>query len=170
MSSKLRSIFIGLFLCLMSCFAWAWQGEVIKVADGDTITVMNGHRQVRIRFYGIDTPEKRQAFGKAAKRHLASIVARRTVDIEPVAKDRYGRIVALVYLNGQNINERMVKDGYAWVYRRYCKKSFCRQWLVYEAKARERKIGLWQDPHSVPPWKWRHRRKRSIFFSPVGIR
>jgi len=137
----------------------AWSGKVVKVSDGDTITVLRGFQQVRIRFYGIDAPEKKQAYGKAAKRHLISLIANRTVEIKPITQDRYGRPVVIVFAYGTNINQMMVQDGYAWVYREYCKKAFCSQWLRLEEEARKQKLGLWSDSHPVPPWVWRHGKK-----------
>ena len=148
------------FFLLFSFPSLALQGKVVKVADGDTITVLiDRHKQIRIRLYGIDAPEKRQTFGRAAKKHLISFVANRNVEIKIVTQDRYGRAVALVFADGTNINQKMVEDGYAWVYRRYCKKSFCSRWLELEQKARKQKLGLWNDLHPVPPWEWRHTRK-----------
>ena len=159
-----------ILICLTPGSTLAWSGKVVKIADGDTITVLKGFQPIKIRFYGIDTPEKKQAFGKAAKRHLTSFVANRTVEIKPVTQDRYGRTVALVFAGGININQKMVQDGYAWVYRRYCKKAFCSQWMRLEQRAREQRIGLWQDPHPVPPWKWRHNRKNRKGFAGVLTR
>lgn len=181
MSTRLRiNIVLGGFLwsLLFPVFVWAWSGRVVKVSDGDTITVLKGVQQVKIRFYGIDAPEKRQAFGKAAKRYLISLVANRNVEIEPVTQDRYGRTVALVFADGTNINQKMVQDGYAWVYRKYCKIAFCSQWLRLERDAREQKLGLWSDPHPVPPWEWRHGKKTttnhntesSAQFGPCGTK
>lgn len=53
-------------------------GKVISVADGNTITILNGSQQTKIRFYGIDTPEKAQAFGKQAKKFIFSLTAAKT--------------------------------------------------------------------------------------------
>jgi len=114
--------------------------------------------QVKIRFYGIDTPEKGQPYGQAAGKYLASLIAGAVVDIEPVTKDRYGRTVGIVTDGERNINQEMVKAGYAWVYRQYCDKLFCEYWLVLENKARTNKIGLWQEPNPVPPWEWRRKK------------
>jgi endonuclease YncB( thermonuclease family) len=52
----------------------------------------------------------------------------------------------------------MVQAGYAWVYRRYCDKPFCDEWITIEAKARAGKSGLWKNPNPVPPWEWRRRK------------
>jgi endonuclease YncB( thermonuclease family) len=99
------SILLGL---LLPSLLWAWTGEVVKIADGDTITVLKGNTTVKIRLYGIDCPERGQAFGQKAKQFTASMVFRRYVKIEPVDTDRYGRTVAWVYVNGKNLCEELV--------------------------------------------------------------
>ena len=151
-----------LLVLLFICFpltAHAWMAKVVSVTDGDTIKVYNAEQgQVKVRLYGIDTPEKGQAFGKAAGKHLASLIAGATVEVESVAKDRYGRTVGIVWGSGTNINQEMVKAGYAWVYSRYCDKPFCEYWLALESEARQDKKGLWQEPNPVPPWEWRRRK------------
>lgn len=115
--------------------------------------------QVKIRLYGIDTPEKAQAYGNEAKKFTASLVAGKAVEIEPVTQDRYGRTVALVQVSGKNVNEEIVRAGYAWVYQKYCKKSFCGDWYRFETEARKKGLGLWADKNTTPPWEWRHGQK-----------
>src|SRR5210317_583923 len=112
-----------LIIILISCFpltANAWMAKVVSVTDGDTIKVFNvEYGQVKIRFFGIDTPEKGQPYGQAAGKYLASLIAGSIVDIEPVDTDRYGRTVGIVTDGERNINQEMVRSGYAWVYSRY---------------------------------------------------
>lgn len=146
-------------LCMAPLPLYAWTGKVVGVTDGDTIKVLRNREQVKIRLYGIDTPEKAQAFGNKAKRFTASLVAGKIVDIESVIKDRYGRTVALVRVAGKNVNEEIVRAGYAWVYRKYCKKSFCGGWYDLEWIARNNRRGLWADKNAIPPWEWRHGKK-----------
>jgi micrococcal nuclease len=136
----------------------SWSGEVVGVADGDTITALNNGKGERIRLYGIDTPEKRQAFGKKAKQFTSDMVYGKTVEVKIKDIDRYGRTVALVNVDGESLNEALVKAGYAWVYQRYCKESFCKDWLSFEGVARYGKIGLWSDPDPEPPWDFRRKK------------
>ena len=63
-----------LFFLIFPCLTWAWSGKVVGVADGDTITVLRNKKQVKIRLYGIDTPERGQAFGKKAKQFTSDMV------------------------------------------------------------------------------------------------
>lgn len=131
-------------------------GKVISVADGDTIKILSKQKkQTKIRLYGIDTPEKSQAFGKKAKKFTASLTAEKKVSVKIYDTDRYGRSVGVVFAGGTNVNEEIIKAGYAWQYRKYCKASFCDDWLEIEKQARNNRIGLWQDKNPQAPWEWR---------------
>jgi len=161
-----RKIFplIGVFLgfILYSSLCWAWEGKVVRVVDGDTIVVAHHGKRVRVRLYGIDTPESTQWYGQNAKQFTSSQVLGKKVSIEPLAIDRYGRTVALMSVGNVVINELLVEYGYAWVYGRYCKKPFCSKWKRLESIARREKRGLWKNPNVIPPWRYRHsRRKRA---------
>jgi endonuclease YncB( thermonuclease family) len=114
--------------------------------------------QVKIRLYGIDTPEKGQPYGQAAGKYLASLIAGAAVRIESVTMDRYWRTVGIVWEREANINQEMVRSGYAWVYRRYCNKPFCDYWQVLENEAKVEKLGLWKEPNPIPPWVWRRKK------------
>jgi len=104
---KLLLTFLILFWPLTT---HAWIAKVVSVTDGDTIKVFNADQgQVKIRLYGIDTPEKAQPYGKAAGKYLASLVAGATVEVESVTTDRYGRTVGIVFKDETNINQEMVK-------------------------------------------------------------
>ena len=157
-----------LFLIVSPTICLAWTAEVVSVSDGDTITVLRQGQQVKIRLYGIDAPENGQAFGQQAKEVATALIAGRRVDIEKKDTDRYGRMVGLVHVDGQSLNELIIQNGYAWVYPQYCKEQFCSQWQQAEAEARQRKKGLWSDPHAIPPWEWRHRQQASQMSGRAG--
>ncbi|MBV5328865.1 MAG: thermonuclease family protein, partial [Chlorobium sp.] len=76
--------------------------------------------------------------------------------------DRYGRTVGIVLVDGQNLNELIVRNGYAWVYRQYCKESFCSSWIQAEDAARQQQKGMWSDPRIIPPWEWRHQGEQRV--------
>ena len=69
--------------------------------------------------------------------------------------DQYGRTVALVFIDGTNLNEQIVAHGHGWVYRKYCKANYCNDWLKLEATARDAQVGLWENASPMPPWDWR---------------
>ncbi|WP_319586767.1 thermonuclease family protein [uncultured Desulfobulbus sp.] len=157
-----------LILISIPSICLAWPAQVVSVSDGDTITVLRQGQQVKIRLYGIDTPENGQAFGQKAKEVTSTLIAGRHIDIEKKDTDRYGRIVGLVQVDGQNLNELIIQNGYAWVYLQYCKEQFCSQWKQSEAEARHSKRGLWADPDAIPPWEWRHLEQASQRSSIAG--
>jgi len=155
----MKKILLFSFLLFFPLTAHAWVAKVVSVTDGDTIKVFTADQgQVKIRLYGIDTPEKGQPYGKAAGKYLASLISGAMVEVETVTTDRYGRTVGIVWDNEANINQEMVRAGYAWVYQRYCNKPFCEYWLALENEAKTDNIGLWQEPEPVPPWEWRMRK------------
>ena len=89
--------------------------------DGDTCTSRQGEK---IRLACIDTPELRGAKSdpvpaKEARDYLNSLVSGRDVDIRRITKDRYGRTVAELSINGMNIQQIMVQKGYAKIYLKY---------------------------------------------------
>lgn len=104
------------------------------VIDGDTIAV----GEARVRLFGIDAPELAQLGGAEARDHLRSLIGEEQVEIHPVEIDRYGRTVARVFRNGQDLGEAMVRDGYAVVPRGYS-----RGYLRFEKTARRTRAGLW---------------------------
>ena len=162
-TSLLHGIALFLFFLVFhsSSNAWAaWTGEVVGVADGDTIAVIHQLEKISIRLYGIDTPEKKQAFGNKARRYTNATVRKKSVKIVPIEQDRYGRTVAMVFVAGECLNEALIRDGYAWVYRKYCRKDFCGDWLRLESIARENRQGLWLDRNPTPPWEWRKQSKK----------
>ena len=152
-------VYCFILLCILGTpsFIHAWTGKVVGISDGDTIKVLRNREQVKIRLHGIDTPEKGQSFGNKAKKFTARMVAGKMVEVKKTDTDKYGRTVAIITVNGQNLNELIVASGLAWVYRKYCKQSYCNNWLRLEANARKNKLGLWRDLHAMAPWEWRHK-------------
>ncbi|MCD4676686.1 MAG: thermonuclease family protein [Desulfobacula sp.] len=131
------------------------QGKVVSIADGDTIRVIQNSKQYIVRLYGIDTPEKNQDFGQKAKKFTSDMVFGHQVKVIPYDMDRYGRTIGVVYVDQKCLNEELIKNGFAWVYKKYCSKSFCNKWLKLEQVARENKFGLWLYDNPVPPWDFR---------------
>ena len=118
-----KLLFTLVLTVTLAALAWSqptsWTGKVVGVSDGDTITVMHHGKGEKIRLYGIDCPEKRQAFGKRAKQFTSGMVFGKNVEVRPVTIDRYGRTIAWVYVNGTCLNEELLKAGFAWHYKRY---------------------------------------------------
>ncbi|MGB2579468.1 endonuclease YncB(thermonuclease family) [Elusimicrobium simillimum] len=137
------------------------EGKVIKVSDGDTITVLNADKQqLKVRLYGIDAPETKQVYGNASRKALAAMIAGQQVTLNVLEIDQYGRSVAKVRFNDTDINRNMVEDGHAWVYTQYCKTLGCERLEELQYRARQDKIGLWKDKNPTPPWTWRKNNKK----------
>ena len=155
-----RTIFILIISFLFTSYSYAFKGEVIHISDGDTITVMHDGKKEKIRLYGIDTPEMKQSFGKKAKAFTERMVAGKTVNVDPLTKDCYGRTVGIVNVNEKCLNANLIKGGYAWVYDRYCDKDICDEWKQMEESARKLKAGLWSQEEVVAPWEYRKKERK----------
>ncbi|NCC05219.1 MAG: thermonuclease family protein [Proteobacteria bacterium] len=155
--------FLALLLAILQVGAgWAWTGKVVGIADGDTITVLrHGRDQVKIRLYGIDAPESGQPFGKTSKQNLSSLVYGQSVEVEVMDTDRYGRTVARIFVDGEDVNAAQLRSGYAWLYTQYCKDWICGEWTGLEAGAKSSRVGLWVDKDPTPPWQWRRDKKQA---------
>jgi endonuclease YncB( thermonuclease family) len=133
-------------------------GRVVKVIDGDTIDIRLQSGPIRIRFYGVDAPEKSQAHGKEATAALSSLILGKDVQVEPFQQDRYDRLVGIVYLNELNVNKELVRNGHAWAMRRYMRKADA-PLCSTEAEARLKRRGLWASSDAIAPWVYRKRTK-----------
>jgi micrococcal nuclease len=114
---------------------------------------------IRVRFHGIDAPERGQPGGAEATATLKRWILNREVDLEPFEQDRYDRLLASVFLGDTDINAKLVSEGHAWAFRRYMRKidaALCRD----EAAARTARRGLWSRPPSerIAPWEFRRRK------------
>ena len=110
--------------------------------------------QHKIRLYGIDAPESRQAFGQKSKQHLSSLVFGKDVRVAYKSRDKYGRILGTVYVDGLDVNLEMLRAGLAWHYKRYDKSP---AYAAAESEARAAKRGLWPAPNPIQPEDYRHR-------------
>jgi len=131
-------------------------GRVISITDGDTLKILVGSQQVKIRLAEIDTPERKQPWGKRAKQALSDKAFGKDVRVKVVTIDRYGRTVGHIWLDSRDINREMVQEGHAWVYRKYLKDNSL---LDDESHAQKTRLGLWSVPDAVPPWEWRRKKK-----------
>jgi endonuclease YncB( thermonuclease family) len=132
--------------------------RVVGVHDGDTITCLDeNNQQQKIRMAEMDAPELGQDFGKVSRDAMASMVFGKTVEVVDDGKDRYGRWIGHIYVNGTDVNRQMIATGNAWHYAAYSKdKSLAA--LQTEAKAQ--KLGLWVQPNPTPPWEYRKNGKK----------
>lgn len=152
--SMRRALILVFFAVGLSCQALAeFTGRVVKVADGDTLTVLVNSRQVRVRLESIDAPESKQAFGKRSQQSLAQLCATKTATVTETGKDRYGRALGWVNCGGIDASSEQIRRGMAWVFVKYAAKNSPLYGL--EAEARSRLAGLWSDSNPIAPWDWR---------------
>ena len=128
-------------------------GKVTKIVDGDTFDLLTKEKNtLRIRMNGIDCPERKQDFYQSAKNALAGYIFNKEVTLSITGRDRNKRTIAIVYYNGENINLTMIKNGYAWHYKKY---SADITYAKAEQEARLAKKGLWRLDHPTAPWDFR---------------
>jgi len=140
---------------------WAWDGYVVKVIDGDSLRVKKGLKIIEIRLYGIDSPEWGQDYGNKAKKVLKIKLYRKRVSVVSKDIDRYGRTVALVSSSSGLVNREMVREGYAWMYPKYCKQQpLCAELKKLQQTARARRLGLWRGQSPVSPWRWKWQQRK----------
>ena len=155
------------FLCLLFftlvSFAEELIGKVIKVSDGDTITVLDSNNQKhKIRLKGIDAPESQQAFGDISTQSLSELVYDKEVLVTWDKKDKYYRILGKVIVDGNDANYEQLTKGLAWYYKQYEKDlsdEDKKRYSEAEEWARNYSEGLWADSKSIPPWEFRHKGK-----------
>lgn len=131
------------------------KGVVVKIIDGDTFDLLTLEKKtIRIRMYGIDCPERKQDFYKVSKDALADYIFKKEIRLIFKGKDRNKRTIALVFYKRENINVVMIRNGFAWHYKRY---SADLSYAIAEEQACMDKKGLWQMKNPVPPWEFRRR-------------
>jgi len=147
-------LYYFIFIIVLSSPSYA--KDMVKVIDGDTIHI----GKLKYRFSGIDTPEMKQLCKKEDKTILCGVLARDTliqkINNQPVeckmeTIDRYKRIVAECFVNNESLSQYLVRNGYAFAYRRYSTK-----FVEDEEYAKTNQLGLWSMQFEYP-WDYRNR-------------
>ncbi len=163
------TVFLVYFVFVNYCLAQQISCTVTRVIDGDTFhcipekppssAKVHKDNTISVRMRGIDAPEKRQAFGEEARLSLKELIGGKIVKLDVKDIDRYGRVVAYVWLGNININLEQVKRGMAWAYTEYLDRPYASEFYEAEKQARKQKLGLWQQNNPTPPWEWRKRNR-----------
>lgn len=159
-SLKKYCICVVLLCCAGVVQAETWQGTCVSVIDGDSMMITHASGKKEVRLYGIDAPEFDQAFGKQARAFTRSLVLQIKVTVEPFEIDKYGRTVAKVNTPEGCVNERLIAEGCAWIYTRFCKPDDLKAWRPLEKQARQQGLGLWSQPDPTAPWAFRSSKRK----------
>jgi len=152
----IRKAFLGLLMAFLlqggpSLEArTTFEGVVTGVTDGDTLMVKIGGRQERVRLIGVDAPEKGQGFwGEKATQFARERAFKRTVTLEldVQERDRYGRLLAYVYVNGSMLNEELLREGLAMLLTIPPNVRYADRFVRLQQEARRREVGIW-NPRS----------------------
>jgi endonuclease YncB( thermonuclease family) len=149
-----------LFALAQPAWAEAITGKVVRVSDGDTLTVLVERKQVKVRLIEIDAPESKQAFGERSRKSLGEMCAGQLATVRYSARgkyDKYGRVLGRVECQGLDASAEQVRRGMAWVYDRYVTD---RSLYALQNEARAAHAGLWADKTPTAPWAWRAQNKR----------
>lgn len=114
-------------------------------------------KEVRVRLEGIDSPEFGQPFHGQAKRYLSDLCLGKDVTLQPIEEDRFGRLVARIFVGDRDVRLELLRAGLAWHFVRYNTQA---DFAAAEAVARSQRIGLWQDAAPIAPWEWRDQHPR----------
>ncbi len=133
-----------------------------RVEDGDSVLAELGEQVVQVRLIGIDSPElagkhisKTQPYGPEAKIFLKKLVEKKWVKMEGTEHDKHGRLLGTIYLDGEDVNLKMVSVGLAEVYPGFSRAEY----LDAQNNAKTQKLNLWQSPDRVSPFRWRNQYK-----------
>lgn len=156
-----RLSILALALLSVPVSAASFEGQVVRVKDGDSILVHRADvkRTSEVRLAGIDAPELAQPWGIQSRTALRRLVLNKPVRVEVTDRDRYGRLVGWVSQGRSNVNVAMVRSGNAWAFDRYIKSAQVR---AAQAEAKRDGRGLWALPpeQRLPPPTWRARHPR----------
>jgi len=147
------------------------------VIDGDTLVVREAGREAQtVRVAFIDAPEHDQPWGAEATGVMQRLTAGRWLTVAWHTRDRYGRLVGVVYASHPadacvglkscprelDVGQTMIQAGVAWWYRSYAREQPAaarERYANLERLARERRKGLWRDLDPIPPWQWRRAKR-----------
>lgn len=126
------------------------------VYDGDTVKVIDGKAQYKLRITNIDAPERNQPYGKKSRRALIQLCQNAVVNVNITGTDKYQRKLGSLSCNKEDVASYMLKHGHAWFNDRYSSDLVL---ALKERAAREKKLGLWQSTKPIAPWVWRRLNK-----------
>jgi endonuclease YncB( thermonuclease family) len=140
------------FLILLPSLALGWDGKVVGISDGDTLSIMHDGKAQKVRLVEVDAPESSQDFGQRSKQSLSDLCFGKKATVQDQGKDKYGRTLGRVSCAGVDANLEQVKRGMAWFYAQYGRDPAIK---AAEDQARADSSGLWAGNNPIPPWEFR---------------
>jgi micrococcal nuclease len=136
--------------------AHAWPGVVTHVSDGDTVWVqpLHGGEAYKVRLLGIDAPEICQPWGQQSRAALHAVLQGQVVEVRARTRDSYGRLLAQLSRQGNDVGAWMVGQGYAWS---YSYKSNAGPYEALQLQAQTQHLGLFSDGRALQP-RWFRKR------------
>jgi len=131
--------------------------QVEKVIDGDTIVINFEHNKTRVRLIGLNTPEarnfkerKKECFGLEASKKAKEILNNKTITLEldpsQSKYDKYGRLLAYIFVDGINFAKLMISSGYGYEYTYHGQKyKYQKEFKEAQKRAEKKKLGLWAE-------------------------
>ena len=175
----LRTISLLITLIVLSpVLTFAGQYKVVRVVDGDTIVIRYGGKYEKVRLLCVNTPEsvhpdekQNIPMGKVALRYTQKKLIGKYVDLEFEIKrlrGNYDRLLAYVFVDGQNLNLDLVRQGLSPYYTKYGKsEKYDAEFRDAEKQARKDKLNIWGDPELTKKYlrlksKWgQHEKNRN---------
>ncbi len=139
------------------------KGVAYGIYDGDTCWItLPDNKKEKLRLAYIDAPEKNQQFGLESQKFLSNMIDGREITAFVEDIDRYGRKVVRIFYDGHDVNAEMVRNGYAWHYKKFSKPDsiIYKEFDRLEQTARSERLGLWAYSSAEPPWEYRKREQR----------
>jgi endonuclease YncB( thermonuclease family) len=144
--------------CALSVKANTLLGRVIAVHDGQTITIENTGRPIKVALKLAVPPAQDQPYADVARQHLSDLVLNRQVTIEFTRLGDGNLLTARIFCDQRDIGLQMIRDGVAWFDRSYINDLSEPERRVYadsEQAARNEHRGIWRDLSPTPPWEWK---------------
>lgn len=158
-ANKLIISTVFLLLATASVFAQS-AAKVLRVKDGDTYVLQDSVKTFTVRLLKIDAPEMKQKSGMESCRFVSGLIGGRMVVYTGAKKDKYGRTLASLTINGQRVDSLIIANGFAWHYVNFDNEAMLD--TLQQQSIRD-SLGLWSCGYSsvCPPWLYRHYNARN---------
>lgn len=159
--SVIKSLETVLIIIVINLNTWGLdfydipQNKVIKIIDGDTLEVYHDNKIEKIRMIGLNTPESvdprrgLECYGIESSDRLKNLLEGKIVKLEEDetqgSLDKYGRALRYIFLDGININQKMIEEGYGFEYTYKKPYKYQKEFKQSQKIAEENNVGLWNE-------------------------